>query len=391
MTDDFFDDSPSQGGVPDHAPEKDVSTSSQKCPNCGNNLKFDPEKHKLCCEYCGSEFDIEEDKNYVEIDIAKGFETHEKWDNEVRVFRCENCGAKVILDKNATADVCPFCGTSHVVKIEEQAGIKPNVVIPFSISKEEAVKKVKTWAKKNLFAPRKFKKSLKTENLKGVYMPCYTFDSLTQSSYNGKIGIYHTRTVGSGKNRRTETWTEWRYIQGNYREFFNDVTISSVKNLTQKNLEKLGGFPETENRVYEDKFLYGFMAYNSERPITDCWSDAKDKMDAALKRNILSQYRYDVVGYLNVSTEHTGVTYKLELIPIWVGNFIFNKKPYNFFINGLNGKVTGKLPASPVRVSIAVLLGLGLLTGLFFLLWKMGVLEACMNEALAALPFIPGL
>ena len=38
MTDDFFDDSPSQGG----APEKDVSTSSQKCPNCGNNLKFDP-------------------------------------------------------------------------------------------------------------------------------------------------------------------------------------------------------------------------------------------------------------------------------------------------------------------------------------------------------------
>ena len=133
------------------------------------------------------------------------------------------------------------------------------------------------------------------------------------------------------------------------------------------------------------------MAYNSERPITDCWSDAKDKMDAALRRNILSQYRYDVVGYLNVSTEHTGVTYKLELIPIWVGNFIFNKKPYNFFINGFNGKVTGKLPASPVRVSIAVLLGLGLLTGLFFLLWKMGVLEACMNEALAALPFIPGL
>ena len=28
-----------------------------KCPNCGSNLKFDPESQKLGCDFCGATFD----------------------------------------------------------------------------------------------------------------------------------------------------------------------------------------------------------------------------------------------------------------------------------------------------------------------------------------------
>lgn len=383
MAENFFDE-PTVNDASD-AVETAVATESQKCPNCGNNLKFDPERRKLYCEYCGTEVAIAENANYQEIDITQGFDTHEQWDNDVKVFRCENCGAKVVLDKNATADVCPFCGTSYVVPIEEQAGIKPNVVVPFALGKDEALERVKTWAKKSLFAPKAFKKNLKAEKLKGVYMPCYTFDSQTFSTYDGRIGIHHTRTVGSGKNRRTETWTEWRHISGRFNRFFNDIIVSSVNKLDQRSLERLGDFPAEANRVYEDKFLYGFMSYGSERPITDCWTDAKSIIDGVLEREILNQYRHDVVAYLNVSTSHAAVTYKLELLPVYVGNFVFNKKPYNFLINGLSGKIVGKLPKSPLKVSIAVLLGIAAVVGFVFLLAETGTLDGCSQMLLAAL------
>ena len=36
-----------------------VDTGVIKCPNCGANLSFSPEKQKLECQHCGSVIDIE--------------------------------------------------------------------------------------------------------------------------------------------------------------------------------------------------------------------------------------------------------------------------------------------------------------------------------------------
>ena len=30
------------------------------CPNCGANLRFDPESQRLKCDFCGGDFDPEE-------------------------------------------------------------------------------------------------------------------------------------------------------------------------------------------------------------------------------------------------------------------------------------------------------------------------------------------
>ena len=30
------------------------------CPSCGANLKFDPQKQRMLCEFCGSDFDPKE-------------------------------------------------------------------------------------------------------------------------------------------------------------------------------------------------------------------------------------------------------------------------------------------------------------------------------------------
>lgn len=350
--------------------ESRVSTESIKCPSCGSNMIFDPDSQMLYCEHCGTKRSFEQNLTQ-EIELLSGLNNDKtEWDkSDVSVFKCGNCGAKVVLSVGETAKVCPFCGTAHVEKSEELAGLKPNAVLPFMFSADKASEYSVAWAKKRLFAPRKFKKSLNSENVKGVYSPCFTFDSKTTSLYRGRIGKTYTRTVGSGKNRRVETYTVWKNIAGTYYYNFDDVLVSSGNKINQKTIEKLSPYDTNSGKEYKENYLLGFMAYHYDKSIEDCWGIAKNKMDAAIKRAILSQYSYDKVDYLDVSTTHEAATYKYVMLPVYVGNFNYKKKLYNFFINGASGKTTGKTPVSFWRVLAAVGLGLVAAFGIAALLY----------------------
>lgn len=348
-----------------------VDTEIVKCPGCGSNMVFDPDGQTLLCEHCGTKKKLENVIQAKEQDLLTALaENGEKWDKkETVVFSCDNCGAKVVLSSGETAKSCPFCGTAHVQKTEELAGLKPNALIPFQFAEEKAVNFSKIWARKRLFAPRKFKKTLSADNVKGVYTPCFTFDSKTTSYYVGRIGDRHTRTVGSGKNRRVETYIVWRNIKGTFYDGFDDVLITAGSKFDQDKLDKIAPYSTNEGREYEGKYLLGFMAYHYDHELPACWNSAKSKMDAMIRQHILKQYHYDVLDYLNVSTTHEQVTYKYVMLPVYVGNYKYKKKLYNFFVNGSTGKVTGKTPVSPWRVLAAVFLGLAAVAGIAALLY----------------------
>ncbi|MBQ3235478.1 MAG: hypothetical protein IJA97_04900 [Clostridia bacterium] len=348
--------------------ENQTETVTVKCESCGANMTFDPETQMLKCPHCGTVTDFEKSSKVQELDILSAFGNAETWKDESSVYRCENCGAVVVLMQGETATGCPYCGTSHVVKTTEMAGLKPNAVFPFTVTKQTALEKAKVWAKSKLFAPSKFKKNLHEENFRGVYQPCFTFDSRTQSVYRARLGTRHTRTVGSGKNRRTETYIVWRTVSGVYDDFFDDVMINADTAYSQKTLNKILPFDINTAKVYDSEYMTGFMAKRSDRKIEDCWSDAKASMDAIIQRRILSRYHYHVVDYINVSTSHSSVTYKYVLLPIYLLNYRYNKKNYSVHVNGNTAKITGKTPVSPWRVLFAVGLSLGIivLLGLLF-------------------------
>lgn len=351
---------------------KQINTDYEKCPNCGGKMFFDPDSQMLKCEYCGCFKRVEKNKNVVENDIERGFAAAEKWNkNEQATYTCENCGATIIVGADEQAVVCPYCGTSHVVKSGSFEGLRPGAVIPFMVSSSQAAAQAKKWAKKRIFAPRAFKKSLTVENVHGVYEPSFTFDSDTKSSYVGRVGDRHTRTVGSGKNRRTETYIVYRNVSGGYDRFFDDVTIAASDNLDQQTLDKLAPYRAKDACVYESKYLSGYVADGYKKDLKNCWGDAKDVMTREIRSDIRSSLHCDVVDYLNVSTKYDSVTFKYMLIPVYIMNFLFRKKKYRVFMNGSTAKITGKTPVSPWRVAIACILGAALavlLVWLFYIL-----------------------
>ncbi len=348
--------------------KKQVDVFSAKCDKCGANLVFNPEKGCLYCEHCGATKDFKSSGEVAELQIKDAFLNAEQWSDDSVAYRCENCGAIVIVDGKDTATLCPYCGTGHVKEIEGEKGLKPGVLYPFTISGDTAVSKAREWCKKRIFAPRKFKKSFTVDNMKGVYEPCYTFDSDTYSTYEGRLGKTVTRTVGSGKDRRTVTTTEYFRVSGTYSHFFDDVFINASTSYDRKTFNKIAPFNYETIKGYDKRYLSGFMAHRSEKKIDDAWDEAKSDMDSKLRRLILSQYAYDTVSYLNVSTVHNNVTYKYVLVPVYLLNYNYAKSNYKVYVNGNTGKVTGKTPLSWLRIGFAVLLGLAAATGLVYLI-----------------------
>ena len=351
--------------------EKVIDSVLVKCRNCGANMVFDPNTQSLYCSHCETRISFNDDSVGEEIELSiEHFSDSSNKDEESAVFLCENCNAKIVLNKNQTSTICPFCGTSHVSKTENLKGVKPNAIVPFNFGGEKAIEFAKRWAKKRLYAPRKFKKSLSTENVKGVYYPSFTFDSYTDSQYNGRIGKTYTRTVGSGKNKRVETYTVWRNISGTYYSRFDDVLVTAGEKIDQRSIDKLSPFSTNESKQYQENYLLGYSAYHYDKNIDACWTDAKTYIDKSLRYQILSQYSYDKVSYLNVSTKHSNVTFKYLMLPIYVGNFLFGKKSFNFYINGRTGKVIGKTPVSILKVLFTIFCSVGLVALLYFLMFS---------------------
>lgn len=355
------------------AVEKKKDGSFIKCPTCGANLEFDPETQTLKCEYCGTEVDFEKNKRVEEINIEKAFALAKKGDSTTVLYRCKNCGAEVMINSDEVATECPFCQTPYVAKTENLDGIKPNAVYPFLIDKDKAVELTRKKIKKKLYAPSKFKKNFNAKNVQGVYYPCFTFDSATQSTYSGRLGRRRTRTVKTSSGTRTEAYTEWFYVNGSLEKFFDDVTITSSAKMSQKVLGKIMPFDINSICVYEKKFLAGFYASHYDKDIRTAWTEAKSDMDKQIRSSILSRYDCDVVDYLNISTVHNNVTYKYVLLPIWLISYKYRKKNYQMHMNGNTGKVYGKTPVSPWRVLFTCLISVGVAVGIYFVLKACGI------------------
>ena len=56
---------------------------------------------------------------------------------------CPSCGAELICDASTAATSCPYCGNPTVVPGQFAGQLKPDFIIPFKYSKEDAVKALK--------------------------------------------------------------------------------------------------------------------------------------------------------------------------------------------------------------------------------------------------------
>ena len=343
---------------------KEKETAIFKCEACGSNLIYFPKDNKLGCLHCGAKVDFPKDSNIIPMDFLSNTKKNMQstW-NETVVYRCNNCGAKEIISKYEIAKSCPFCGTTNVVVTNELPGLTPNAILPFKIDVEDAKRNFKAWIKKDFLAPNRLKKWAESDQINGVYSPCYSFSTNTFSTYSGKLGKYYT--VSNGKT--TQTRIRYFNINGRYDFSFKDILIECGPKITQNVVEKLKPFLIGDAYKYNQRFLSGYSASNYDKTAQVSFEEAKSIMQRILREKILSKYSYDVVADLNISTSYNDINFNYLLLPIYICNYKYNNKVFNFYINGTNGKVYGKKPRSAWKITGLLLGAAAIITGIVFL------------------------
>ena len=363
------------------------------CPSCGGRTVFDPASQQLRCPYCGTlkAFQLtRETPNEYDIHFAPP-ESDAAWIDETRVVRCGGCGAEFIETGETEVGKCPFCGSDCLNAEPAKAGIAPESVIPFRITRRQAQERFRDWIKGHPFVCRTVKKQASKGNVTGVYLPYWTYVDEAVSTYEGKAGhhyqgqIPYTVTDPDGKERtenRSEQLTRWERASRTIEQRFDDVMIRGSERLPENMLNSVMPWRFSQLMRYVPEFIAGYVC---EKPVTDVqagWQQAQGLVDRRLaelaERDILSSA--DEAQVRQLETEHRNIRYRLTLLPMYLNAYTYRKKQRHVLINGQTGAVAGHAPVSPLRVAAAVLFGLLLLGGLFALFMSRGGSDYMFND-----------
>ena len=346
-------------------------------------MVFDPESQKLKCPYCDSlkDFSVSHrTPNEYDIDYAPPV-IDTAWGDETHTVRCNGCGAIIVLTGETSADICPFCGAPHVLEDQSKAGIAPESLVSFRVTKKTAVESFRKWLKGKLFAPSKAKRMAELGQIAGVYLPHWTYDSHSTSRYTGRAGHYYYVTVqrtvtGPDGKRRTENVREqrirWEPASGIVSNYFDDILVVASERLPSKMLSSIQPYDLTQLVQYTPEFISGYACEKAAVDVQQGWERAQktiEKKMTQLARNDILRHA-DVAEVTHLSTVNEDVRYKLMLLPMYLSSFTYNEKLYHVVVNGQTGKANGKTPISPWRVMFAVLLGIAALVAIYYFFIK---------------------
>ncbi|MGD0711548.1 MAG: hypothetical protein ABR968_10265 [Bacteroidales bacterium] len=359
----------------------ETTTNQQlKCKECGAFLTYLPGTTSLKCQYCGALNEIaKSDAKVEEIDfvsfINNKLSSEEKQD--IVTVKCTSCGASTTLRPNITSDLCPFCGTSIVVTSGSTSSIlKPKSLLPFAIDQKKGFELFRDWLKKLWFAPNALKKCVNsTDKFNGMYIPYWTYDSNTVSSYTGERGTYYyeTEEYTETENGQTVTKTRevrrtsWQFVSGTVNNSFDNVLVIASNSLPTKYAEKLEPWDLKNLMPYDDKFLSGFRTESYQVDVKQGFEKAKSIMDGIIHEAVRKDIGGDEQRVISVSSIYNDITFKHILLPIWISAYNFKNKVYHFLINGRTGHVQGERPWSAWKIILFSLGVIVVIAGLIIL------------------------
>lgn len=159
-----------------------------KCPNCGADIAFNPATQTYICDFCSSEFtqeqlneaqksgDIkaEEQQMYEEKPETEQQEENDDPYLNVIVYTCPQCGGELFTTEETAATFCSYCGSSVLLERRVSKELKPEYIIPFQITREQAAEIYNNKMKKSVFAPS-YMRHMDIEKIRGIYMPYWTY------------------------------------------------------------------------------------------------------------------------------------------------------------------------------------------------------------------------
>lgn len=324
--------------------------NTNNCPSCGGKIEYSPSDKALKCEKCASTFPVEfkpaEEKKHIADAQLNGEKGFEKWQKSKRTFHCENCGAEIVFNSFEMSTKCSYCNTSSLVQTDKLPGLKPDAVIPFKISKDKANEVFKQKIKGKLFLPNKFKKNLPNIEIGSTYISSFSYSMDIFADYHGKRA--ETETVGFGEDRRTVT--NIVSFSGTISTSYDNIVIEMSEKINQNQINSILPYYFSESYQYNDDFITGYCVEYYNQSATDATETAKSQGLSLIDNELRS--KYSQVRSLTINPTYSNIKYTYVLLPLYFVNFKYKEKEYFNLMNGQTGHSAGKLPRSPIKITL---------------------------------------
>jgi hypothetical protein len=214
------------------------------------------------------------------------------------------------------------------------------------------------------FAPNALKKTVsKIEGVRGVYVPCWTFDAETTSDYEGQRGInrYIQERVSDGKGGtvvQTRVVIDWYYTSGRVNVNFDDVLILASSSIPDHLSGVLQGWDITRLVPFTDDFVAGFTVEAYQKPLEPSFGEAQKIFNAQITHACERDIGGDHQRVTGVQTQYGNISFKHILLPVWICSYKFANKSWRVVVNGQTGAVKGDRPYSPWKIAFAVIVTL---------------------------------
>jgi len=380
-----------------------MATITYKCPNCGGDLRFVPDRQNYRCDFCGSEFlqsQLEEmtpDSASVQYEQAPQTDTGAQSASQdsmagaagtgaagagtagagaagsaagaesgagggAVIYTCPSCGAEIVTDETTAATFCYYCHNPVILEGRLSGEYLPDQVIPFQYGREKAVEAFMNYVGGKKFVPKAFFAREQIEKLTGVYYPFWIYDCQLQGSMEAK-GT-KVRVWMRGDTQYTET-SVFRVVRGGRVQVENQVRNALGKS-DHRLIEAVLPYRLEEKKAFSMAYLQGFVAEKRDIEKGALSAELQNKAREAARQSV----RNSISGYEAVTVQNENFTPVAErwqylLLPVWVLTYGgLNGKKYYFAMNGQTGEVQGKLPVSYGKLTLwSALLGAALFAG----------------------------
>lgn len=166
---------------------------------------------------------------------------------QCNVYTCTTCGAELSVNGVEASTFCAYCGQPTIVFSRVSEELKPALIIPFKVSREQAITAIRSRFGQGAFVPDEVK-NFEVERVHGIYVPYWLFDTY----YYDKQII--KGTVGSGDDRQT------KYFMREAECEFTNLTLDASSNLNDESSQRLEPFNMKELRPFEVSYMSGFYA-----------------------------------------------------------------------------------------------------------------------------------
>lgn len=328
-----------------------------KCPNCGGAIVFDSVSQEMKCPYCDTEMDVkairtfeQEKEQPIEDDFNWEKAPDTPWHEEgVRVYVCNSCGGEIIAEDTTAATTCPYCDNAVVMKGQVSGSLKPDLIIPFRVSKEDAIRALKAHFQGKKLLPNRFKDDNHLKEIKGIYVPFWLFDAKA----HGNMRFHTTRVTGWSDSKYIYTKTSHFAVMRQGSLQFAGVPVDGSRKMADDLMESLEPFDLSQAVDFRTAYMAGYLADKYDVDADESIGRANER----IKTSTTAALQDTVIGYNTVVPEATGVSLsegraQYALYPVWLLNTEWQGKKYVFAMNGQTGKFVGDLPMDKKKANL---------------------------------------